>query len=232
MNMYEARDKILKYEKAVFSINEISRILGINKNVASVYINRMIKKGLLYKIERNKVSSSDDIFVVSSQLIFPAYISLTSALYLNNAFSQIINKIYVFTTKKRKRAKIFDSEIIFVNINPRLLFGYKKVKKGSSFVMLADLEKTIVDCLCFPRYCRLNYLLEALKNADIKKFESYIKIADKEAVLRRAGYLLDVLRIKHSLKRRTKVSYKLNPSVRSKGKFNNRWYLYVNEVIR
>lgn len=232
MNIYEMRRKIVQHEKAVFDINELSRILGVSKRAASVYVNRMIKKKLLFKIEKNKVAVCDDIFIVSSQILFPSYLSLTSALYMHNSFSQIINKIYILTTKKRKMAKIFGTEIIFVNINPKLLFGYRKVKKGESFINLADLEKAIIDCLYFPRYCRIGYLMHGLKKVNIKKFESYIRILNSEAVLRRAGYLLDYIKAEHSLKRRTNTIYKLNPRIRAQGKFNKKWYLYINEEVK
>lgn len=231
MNLYEIKELLSKQEKAVFSINEIARLLNIKKTVTYVYVNRIIRKKLLFKIERNKVSTSDDPFIVSSQLTFPSFISLTSALYLHNVMPQIIDRIYIITTRKKESLRIFDTNITFVNVKPEFMFGYKKIKKGKSFVMIADLEKTIIDCLKFPRYCRLYYVVKAFEKADVKKIEKYISILNNEVIARRIGFLLDILKKNHSLKRKTNIVYKLNPSIKKKGKFNKKWYLYINEKL-
>lgn len=231
MNLYEIKELLSRQEKAVFSINEIARLLDIKKTVAYVYTHRMVRKKLLFKIERNKVSLSDDPFVISSQLTFPSFISLTSALYLHNVIQQVIDRIYIITTRKKKSLKIFDTDVTFINVKPEFMFGYKKIKKEKSFVMIADLEKTIIDCLKFPRYCRLHYVVKAFEKADLEKIEKYLSILDDEVIIRRAGYLLDILKKKHSLKRKTNSTYKLNPSIKKKGKFNKKWYLYINEKL-
>ncbi len=231
MNLYQIKQRLTKQEKSVLTTNEIARILNIKKEIASVYINRAKKKGLIYKIERKKISLTNDPFIVASQLIYPVYISLTSALYLHNLIPQVINSIYLLSPKKRKPIRIFNTDIIFINVNPKFMFGYRKIKKGNSFIMLADLEKTIIDCINFVRYCRLNYLLPAIKKADIKKLESYLLILNKESLNRRIGYLLDLVKIKHNIKRNGIVVYKLNPTIKKKGDFNKKWYLYINEEL-
>ncbi|MEW5761432.1 MAG: hypothetical protein AB1779_11775 [Candidatus Thermoplasmatota archaeon] len=232
MNLYEIKERLSQSKKSIFTINEFSRIFNIKKSVASVYVNRMIKKKLLFRIERNKVSISDDAFTLSSQLIFPSYISLITALYLHNIVEQVVDKIYVLTTKKRKNINLFGTDVIFVQTKPELMFGYKRIEKAQSFIMLADLEKTIIDCLYFQRYCRLSYIITALGKADIRKVEGYAERLNKEVVSRRLGYLLDLLGKKNSLKRKTDTTYKLNSLIKKKGKFDKKWYLYINEEIR
>jgi predicted transcriptional regulator of viral defense system len=232
MNLYEIKQKLARQERAVFTINEVARILRMKKLVASVYVSRMVKKGLVFRVERQKISLTDDPFIVASQLTYPSYISFTSALYLHNLFPQVIDRIYLATTVKKKSLKLFNTQIIFVNISPKFMFGYKKIKKENSFVMVADLEKAIIDCLAFPRYCRLSYLLPALRKVNIKKLQYYLAIIKKEGLNRRAGYLLDFLNIKHSIKRKNNVVYKLNPSIKKSGKFDKKWYIYVNEDLK
>lgn len=231
MHLYEIKEQLKKKEKAVFTVNEIARIINRDKKIVSVYINRMLKKGLIYRIEKNKISISDDPFIVASQLVFPSYISLNSALYLHNAIQQVIDRIYILTTRKRKSLYFENTKIEFINIKPKFLFGYKKIKKGDSFIMLADLEKAIIDCIRFLRYSNIKDVKNALKNANIKKLEDYINIANSEVIKRRIGYLLDMINKKHSLKRKTNVVYKLNPIIKKKDNFNNKWYLYINEDV-
>jgi len=232
MNLYEIKAKLLNQEKIVFSLNELARIIGKSKNIAGVYANRMCKKKLLYKIEKNKFSVSEDVFVISSQLIFPSYLGLTTSLYFQDFMPQIIDKIYVITSKQKKKIKVFGTDIIFIKIKPKLLFGYKKIKKTDSFIFISDLEKTIIDCLLYPRYCRLNILLDLLKKADINNLKYYLSLLNSERINRKIGYLLDILNIKHNLKRKTNTIYKFNSSKKFKGKFNNKWFLYINEEFR
>ena len=55
------------------------------------------------------------------------------------------------------------------------------------------------------------------------------KKIDKEILTRKIGFLLDLANIRHDLKINTKTIYKFNSGVKQKGKFNNKWRLYVNE---
>lgn len=231
MNLYQIKDTLSHQERALFTIPEIARIIGVQKKIATIYVQRMLKKKLVFHIERNKVSTTDDPFVIASQLIMPCYISLTTALYLHGAIGQVINNIFLLTSRQRRAITIFGMEASFIKTRPPMMFGYKKVAKGSSFIMLAELEKAIIDCLYFPRYCPLTYTLEALKKADIEKIQRYATLVKKEVVIRRLGYLLDVLGVPHALKRTTKTPYKLNPVQERRGTFNTKWYLYINEEV-
>ena len=232
MNLYEIKETLGEQEKAVFSLNEIARIIRKPKNITAVYLNRMCRKNLLFKIERNKFSKTRDIFVIASQLIYPSYLGLTTSLYLQNEFSQIINKIYVFTSRQKKKIKVFDAEINFIKVKPKFMFGYKKIKKEDSFVIISDFEKTMIELILFQNYSRVSNLLELIKKSDIVKLLDYAKIIKKEVLTRKVGFLLDLAKINHDLKRKTKTIYKFNPRRKEKGKFNNKWFLYINEVFK
>ena len=231
MNLHEIKELLKKSEKSVFKINEISRITGIKKNIVSVYVNRMLGKKLIFKVERNKVSLTDDPFIISSQLIFPSYISFISALYIYGYISQTIDKIYVVSPKKRKKSNFLDNEINFIKFDPKMMFGYKRISKSDGFIFIADLEKTVIDCLYKQSYCRLNYLIPVLKDCNIEKIKEYAKRLNIESINRRLGYLFDLIEKKHSFKRESNTTYKLNATIKKKGKFNKKWYLYINEEL-
>jgi len=228
MNLYKIKQLLDEKEKAVFNLNEIARIIGKPKNITSVYLNRMCNKNLLFKIEKNKFSKTKDVFIIASQIISPSYLGLTSSLYLQNEFSQIINKVYVLTSKQKKKLNILDMEIIFIKIKPSLVFGYKKVKKENSYIFISDIEKTLIDSILY--HIRITNILEIIKKTDIEKLLNYTKKINKEILTRKIGFLLDLAEIKNNLSRKTKTIYKFNPRIKQKGKFNNKWFLYVNEV--
>lgn len=109
--------------------------------------------------------------------------------------------------------------------------AFKKIRKGESFILLAELEKAVVDSLYLPRYCPMSEVFSALKDVDVEKT---LELASKfrvEAVNRRLGYMLDLLGIKTDLTVRSKTPYKLNPANRALGRFDSKWRLYVNEVL-
>ncbi|MEI7718971.1 MAG: hypothetical protein WCI72_03820 [archaeon] len=229
MNIYEIKQKLDEKEKAVFNLNEISRIINKPKNITSVYLDRMCKKNLLFKLEKNKYSITQDIFIIASQLIYPSYLGLTTSLYLQNEFSQIINRILVISPRQKKDMTILNTEIKFIKIKPSLMFGYKKIKKENSYIFVSDLEKTIIDSLLYPTYLKIPNILELLKKTDKEKLIEYAKLTKKEVIARKIGFLLDLAKIPHDLKRKTKTVYKFNSKI--KGKFNNKWFLYTDEVI-
>ena len=231
MNMQDILSKLGKSGLAVFTINDLKKLTGLKRESVYVYLSRMLKKGYAYKIEKGKFTIYEDPFLVSTQLISPSYISFLSALYLHGKTTQTINEIQVVTSRRKREIEVFNTRIKFIQLNPEFMFGFKKVSKGNSFIFLADLEKAIIDSLYLPRYCPISEVWEAIREADKEKLVSYASKLKIEAINRRLGYLLSLLGIKTNLKAKTKTVYKLNPAIKSRGKFNSEWRLYINEVL-
>jgi predicted transcriptional regulator of viral defense system len=231
MNMQDILSRLRKSGLAVFTINDLKKLTGLKRESVYVYLSRMLKKGYAYKIEKGKFTIYEDPFLVSTQLISPSYISFLSALYLHGKTTQTINEVQVVTSRRKKEIEVFNTRIKFIQLNPKFMFGFKKVSKGNSFIFLADLEKAIIDSLYLPRYCPISEVWEAIKEADKEKLVSYASKLKIEAINRRLGYLLSLLGIKTNLKAKTKIVYKLNPAIKSRGKFNSEWRLYINEVL-
>lgn len=231
MSLVDILSELEKSSLAVFTISDLKKIFGLKERVAYVYVNRMLKKGFIHKIERGKFTTYEDPFLVCTQLVFPSYISFLSALYLHAKTTQTINEILVATTKRKKGMKIFDMDVRFIKLDPKFMFGFRRVEKGNSYIFLADLEKVIIDSLYLPRYCPLSEIFSAIKDASVEKLLDYASNLEIEAINRRLGYMLELLGIETTLKIKSKVAYKLNPSRKALGKFNPKWRLYVNEVL-
>jgi len=125
-------------------------------------------------------------------------------------------------------------DVQFVTLKRVMIFGYKKERKENSYVVVANVEKAIIDCLYLPRYCRLADIIDILEegDVDIRRLIEYARMSEIEAVERRLGYLLDLIGMKHDIRPKSKTSYKLNPSIKEKGEFDNKWRIYVNEAIK
>jgi len=231
VNLRKIVDVLGESRLAVFTLNDILKVTGLSRNVAYVYVNRMLKSNLLYRVERGKFTVYNDPFLVSTQLIYPSYISFFTALFLHGKTMQTVNEIFVASSKRRRGLESFGMKIKFVKLGPEFMFGFEKVEKGRSFIFLAELEKAILDSLYLPRYCPLSEVYHALKDANIERLLEFASKIGVEAVNRRLGYLLDLLGVKTNLAVKTRTPYKLNPTIGSLGKFNSKWRLYVNEVL-
>ena len=234
MKSYEIVETLRKSRKAVFTPKDIAKITELKGSEVYVLISRLYKKGMIFKPMKGFISLSQDPFIISSQLYPPAYISFITALYLHGKIQQVIDRIFIVTPRKRNQIRVFGMDVHFITLKRAMMFGYKKVRKGNSYVVLADLEKAIIDCLYLPRYCRIAVMFDILKEGadmDVGRLIEYAKMSKSEAVERRLGYLLDLVGIKHDLRPKNKSTYKLNPSIKAKGEFDSKWRIYVNEVL-
>jgi len=234
MRSYEVVETLRKSRKAIFSPSDITKITGQSGSGVYVLINRLHNKGLITKPLKGVISLSHDPFVISSQLYPPSYISFITALYLHGKIQQVINLIFIVTARKRRQIEVFGMDVQFVTLKRAMIFGYKKERKENSYVVVADVEKAIIDCLYLPRYCRLADIIAILEegDVDIRRLIEYARMSESEAVERRLGYLLDLIGLKHDIRPKSKTSYKLNPSIKEKGEFDNKWRIYVNEAIK
>jgi predicted transcriptional regulator of viral defense system len=230
MRLYELANMLKKSKIAVFSIEDICRFGGLGRDEAYVYLHRMLERNLIRRVQRGKFTVHEDPFAVSSQLITPSYISFLSSLYLHGKLEQSINAIFIVTPVKRAPMRVMDMDVRFVKLRPDLVFGFRKVRKGESYVSLAELEKTVVDILYLPRYARISTVAHLMREVDVQKLERYARRMG-EPVVRRAGYLLDRAGVEHGLKPSTKSIYKLNPSIGSLGSMDKKWLLYINEEL-
>ncbi len=233
MRSYEIVETLRRSRKAVFTAKDIAKITGLNGSQVYVLISRLYKKRMIFKPMKGFISLSQDPFIISSQLYPASYISFITALYLHGKIQQVIDLIFIVTPRKRRQIKVCEMDVQFVTLRRAMIFGYKKERKENSYVVIADVEKAIIDCLYLPRYCRLADIFDILEegDVDIRRLTGYARKSESEAVERRLGYLLDLIGVKHDIRPKSRTSYKLNPSIREKGEFDNKWRIYVNEAF-
>jgi len=232
MNLHLLLEKLKASGLVVFRTRYIERLAGLSRESAAVYVHRLKERGMAHHVERGKFSISSDPFCVASQLVVPSYISFSTALYLHGCLDQVIDNIYMVTSRKKAPLEFQGMKIRFVQFPVGRVFGFRKKGKETSSILLGDLEKTAVDCLYMPRYLPVSTLADALSGGfDTNLFERYATKMRSEGVIRRAGYLLEAMGEETVLRPATGTTYKLNPSVGKKGRYDKRWKLYVNEVI-
>jgi predicted transcriptional regulator of viral defense system len=145
LSLYQIKDMALDSGRSVFSVQQLSNLIGKPKAVCTVYSSRLVKKGLAVRLVKGKISFEKDDFVIASQLIEPSYISLNSALLFHGIIKQMQKNIECVTTKNSLKFRKLG--IVYHKIPFSFLFGFKKHLKGKSYVMVAEPEKAVLDAL-------------------------------------------------------------------------------------
>ncbi len=134
----------------MYSVQQLSNLIGKSKAVSTVYSSRLVKKGLAIRVMKGKISFVDDLFVIATQLVEPSYISLNSALLFHEVLQQIPKAIECATTKNS--LKYNNVKAIYHKIPKSLFYGYKRYGKANSYIFVAEPEKAIIDGIYLNLY--------------------------------------------------------------------------------
>ena len=147
MNVHEIRDRALSSGRSVFDYDQLSALAGVPRDQARVYASRLVEKKLADKVIDGVLSFSDDPFLVASQLVEPSYVSMTSALYLRGAISQVPAVVDCVTPLKSFALE--GPRVSYHRIVPSLFFGFERTERYGGYVFTATIEKAAVDLVYF-----------------------------------------------------------------------------------
>jgi predicted transcriptional regulator of viral defense system len=247
-------DKINEQNKKCFTIDEAYLLLSNSaKDNVKRMLSNMTKRGLLMRVkeglyyvipfEQDSKTFMPDWHLLSQYLVGDAeyYIGYFSALQIHSLTTQPNLKEQIVINKQIKPSTLFVKEIPFQFIyhNEKHFFGNKKTWIDSfNRVQCSDLEKTIIDCLFKPEYAGgITEIAKAIykikDKIDYSKILQYAKCFDSQAVIKRLGFLFELLKIKlcaidELQKLRTNSVVSLEPSYPKEGKIISRWAIQQN----
>ena len=67
LSIYEIRDNAPDSGKAVYSVQQRSSLIGEPKDSAAVHMSRLVTRGLVYRLMREKISFMDNDHVIASK---------------------------------------------------------------------------------------------------------------------------------------------------------------------
>jgi predicted transcriptional regulator of viral defense system len=196
---------------SIFTLEDAVRLLNDNKRSVSRLVSSLVRKRKLQRIEKAKYllippmawkrgEFSEQGAVIATQLIEPYYLSYWTALDIYGWTEQPSQTIFIATTKQKASLKVQGMTFKFVRLKPKRFFGYRERWNGPHKVTVADMEKTIVDCLDQPRYC--GEIVEAVKGIwngrdeiDFSKTLTYAVRMNNGAIIKRLGYIMETLEI-------------------------------------
>jgi predicted transcriptional regulator of viral defense system len=204
-----------------------------------------VKRGLYYIIpyEQDPETFMPDWHLLAEYLVQKAdyYIGYYSALQIHSLITQPSLKEQIVVSKQIRPStiKIKDVPFRFIYHNENHFFGTKKIWIDNfNKVVCSDLEKTIVDCLFKPDYA--GGIVEIARAVYVSREEirfdvlfEYVIRFNSQAVIKRLGFLLDVLEIdttitKELQKLKTKSVVLLDTELPKTGKIKTKWSIQQN----
>jgi predicted transcriptional regulator of viral defense system len=169
------------------------------------------------------------------------YIGYYSAMEIHSLITQpsLLERVVVNQQIKPSLLKIKDAKFQFIYHNANHFFGNKQIWIDSfNKVSCSDLEKTFVDCLYKPDYAGgITEIAKALYKSrdklDYQKLYLYCEQFKAQSVIKRLGFLLELLEIYHPIIDRlqqltSKSIILLEPSYEKKGKLVSKWSIQRN----
>jgi len=225
-------------------VEEILKNFKGNKDSLKIALHRLEQKGKIERIEKGKYliiplgaekgKYTLHEFVIGSTLIESYSIAYWSALNYYSLTEQIPTTVFLQTTarKKNQDIKVFGVRYQIIKIKKEKTFGIRREWTEETQINITDKEKTIIDCLDKPQYAGgIIEVAKAIKNNkfDRKKLENYAQRIGNSGVLRRLGYLCELLNIKINLpKINTRNYLLLDPTMPGKDTKNAKWRLIIN----
>jgi predicted transcriptional regulator of viral defense system len=204
-----------------------------------------LKEGIYYVIpyEANAEIFMPDWHLIAEYLVNDTkhYIGYYSALQIHNLITQPSLKEQIVVSKQIRPSEIKIKEVPFQFIyhNEKHFFGAKKIWIDNfNKVMCSDLEKTLIDCLFKPDYA--GGIVEIARAIYISKEKikydtllEYAKKFDSQAVIKRLGFILEVLEINTKIiselqKLKTASYITLDTELPKTGKSISRWSILQN----
>ena len=242
--------ELSRSKRTIFSLSEASQILRADSKQVKKLLHDLVRKNWLQRIEKGKYilipltvdatkPYTENQFLIASKLVAPYYIGFWSMLHYYGYTEQLLNTVFIVSTKRKKNFTLSGVNYKFVKITLKKMFGLIEVEINNMPVNVSDKEKTLIDCLDHPEYCGgITEVTKGIWNArdevDFVKILDYAKKIHNSAVAKRLGYLLEILELDRkinmkNLKKTIGKGYSsLDPLLPKKGQYNSQWNILVN----
>lgn len=174
-NLASITKKIYESDLSFFNLKTLRNILEIEKEATFFsVIKKLLKTGILIKIERNKYllkGAKISDFTLANFLYQPSYISFETALNFYGVLSQFPYEISSATTRKNAKKEFEEKIFTYTKIKKDLFWGYEKREN----FLIAFPEKALLDQLYLAAKGLKSLNLEEynLENISFLKFKKY-----------------------------------------------------------
>ncbi|MGQ4891443.1 MAG: type IV toxin-antitoxin system AbiEi family antitoxin domain-containing protein [Candidatus Njordarchaeia archaeon] len=166
--------------KPVFTSAHLIR-KGMPRDYVKIFLHRLLRRGVIYRVERGTYATVDDPIIVAGNVVFPSYLSMYIALYLRGVLYQVPSVIQVVTTRRKKNKKInfLGNLVEFYRIKKEYFFGFEYIPYDNFEVPVANVEKAIVDLFYFQGGIAGTIDTDYI---NIDKLKKYLGIIDRKSL--------------------------------------------------
>jgi predicted transcriptional regulator of viral defense system len=239
--------------KTTFTLADVTAITGLSPVAARNLVYKAQQRRLLTRLKPGLYNlvpfelgradrHVDSPYLIARELAgkAPYFLSHGAAFELHRMVTQPNLTVTVSCTRRVRPQTVGGYDFRFIHVAPQQVFGITKhwIDK-ERFVMVSDMERTILDGLRHPAF--VGGITEVAKGLwmkrdelDMIKLVEYTRRLDVGAVVRRLGYLLEHYALAdtatlESLRRLLTPTYqRLDPLLPAEGSFLARWRLQLN----
>ena len=202
MNFLQFRQALLPFE--VFSTRDAGKLFP-NLDARRLfewqrkgYIHKLINKWYLFsEVPVNEML----LYRISNCLCRPSYISLESAFSYYNLIPEGVYSQQAITTRKTISYRTPVGTFNYRSIKSTLFFGYQVIRDNESPVLMAGIEKALLDYLYLSANVKTETDLEALRfdypnlrdTMDWKKLEKYALVFESKTLNNKISKLKKLL---------------------------------------
>jgi predicted transcriptional regulator of viral defense system len=239
--------------RSTFTLADVRSITGLSASAARNLVHKAQQRGLVTRLKPGLYNlvpfelgrATEHIgspYLIARELAGTAsyFLSHGTAFELHRMVTQPNFTIYASCTRRVRPQTVGGYDFRFIHITAEQMFGVvKHWIDGEHFVMISDMERTIIDGLRHPAYA--GGITEVAKGLwmkrDVLKAERLVNYAQRlgvGAVVRRLGYLLEHYNLVDtsmldSLRGMVTATYqRLDPLLSAEGAFLSRWRLQLN----
>lgn len=245
-------DTLRNEGKSIFTLAEAVQIYGGNSQQTSKFIRSLIMRGVLghlvsgkYIIQQSglEAAQSTNWPIIARDLVGERhyFVSHYSAMRLHGMTTHPLIHVYLTVSKRIRQKTVFGITYNYIYSKSEVYWGVKSqwVSKHEK-VMVSDIERTILDGLDRPDLCGgikdvLLGIWAVQKKVDWEKLLQYAVSHKSIAVVKRLGFILEILDLQESrikdlnlLAVKSKSYVLLDPTGLRVGKHLSRWYIQVN----
>jgi predicted transcriptional regulator of viral defense system len=246
--------KLHDRNQLVFDLNTAAELMETDRARARFILHAASRRGLVTRVQRglynlvpfelgSATSHLQNRYELAAALMGarPYFLSHASALDLHRLATQPCFAVYVSTPSHLANRNLAGSELHFVTIPADRMFGVISHDLGEGrTVRISDIERTLIDGLTRPEHC--GGIIEVAKafsiargRFDSGKLLAYAHALRRASVIRRLGYLLEILELAPAATLEalhahlTPGTVALDPDLPVKGaRWNQRWGLRLN----
>jgi len=216
----------------------------LSQLTASGRLVRLEKGKYLFVPEGFEENWAGNSLLIASHLAKPYAIAYWSALNYWQYTEQVPSTVFIQTTRRKlhNEIKIQGVTYKFIFIKKNKYFANETIWEKHHKILVTSREKTIVDCFDAPQYSgglieTAKAVTQGIENKELNmnKIVLYGEKLGNTTIFKRLGYLMEALKLDvpagiiAKIQEKVGKGYsKLDPTLKTSGKFNKKWQIIVN----